>query len=95
MIMVIAVIPAIFMVIGIAELVSERITKLDRRLPKVRLLRGFGALSLGGVLGMAVSVFGLIYGYCIGERNLITMWLMLPGSFLCFIFAELIYKTYK
>ena len=59
-IMVIAVIPAIFMVIGIAELVSERITKLDRRLPKVRLLRGFGALSLGGVLGMAVSVFGLI-----------------------------------
>ena len=40
-----------------------------------------GALSLGGVLGMAVSVFGLIYGYCIGERNLITMWLMLLAAF--------------
>ena len=55
-IMIIAVIPAIFMMIGIAELVSERIAKLDRKLPKVRLLRGF---------------------------------------FLCFIFSELIYKTYR
>lgn len=94
-IMIIAVIPAIFMMIGIAELVSERITKLDRKLPKVRLLRGFGALVLGGVLGMTVSVLGLIYGYCIGERNLLLIWIMLLGSFLCFIFSELIYKTYK
>ena len=94
-IMIIAVIPAIFMMIGIAELVSERIAKLDRKLPKVRLLRGFGALALGGVLGMTVSVLGLIYGYCIGERNLLLIWIMLLGSFLCFIFSELIYKTYK
>ena len=94
-IIVISVIPAIFMMIGIAELVSERIAKLDRKLPKVRLLRGFGALVLGGILGMAVSMFGLVYGYWIGERNLITMWCMLLGSFLCFIFAELIYKTYR
>ncbi|WP_248404005.1 methyltransferase family protein [Butyrivibrio fibrisolvens] len=94
-IIVISVIPAIFMMIGIAELVSERFAHLDRRLPKVRLLRGFGALVLGGTLGMTVSVLGLIYGYCIGERNLITIWCMLLGSFLCFIFAELIYKTYR
>lgn len=94
-IIVISVIPAIFMMIGIAELVSERIAKLDRRLPKVRLLRGFGALVLGGILGMAVSMLGLVYGYWIGERNLITMWCMLLGSFLCFIFSELIYKTYR
>lgn len=83
------------MIIGIAELVSERMAKLDRRLPKVRLLRGFGALVMGGALGMAVSTIGLIYGYCIQERNLLTIWLMLLGSFLCFIFAELIYKTYR
>lgn len=94
-IIVISVIPAIFMIIGIAELVSERIAKLDRRLPKVRLLRGFGALVLGGIFGMAVSMLGLVYGYCIGERSLLLIWLMLLGSFLCFIFAELIYKTYK
>ena len=94
-IMIIAVIPAIFMIIGIAELVSERIARLDRKLPKVRLLRGFGALVMGGVLGMVISTIGLIYGYCIQERNLLTIWLMLLGSFLCFIFAELIYKTYK
>lgn len=94
-IIVISVIPAIFMIIGIAELVSERMAKLDRRLPKVRLLRGFGALVLGGIFGMAVSVLGLVYGYCIGERSLLLIWLMLLGSFLCFIFAELIYKTYR
>ncbi len=94
-IIVLAVIPAVFMMIGIAELVSERIAKLDRRLPKVRLLRGFGALVLGGIWGMAVSMLGLVYGYWIGERNLITMWCMLLGSFLCFIFAELIYRTYR
>ena len=93
--MIIAVIPLIFMIIGIAELVSERIARLDRRLPKVRLLRGFGALVMGGVLGMVISTIGLIYGYCIQERNLLTIWLMLLGSFLCFIFAELIYKTYR
>ena len=95
MIMIIAVIPAIFMMIGIAELVSERIAKLDGKLPKVRLLRGFGALALGGVLGMTASVLGLTYGYCIGERNLLLIWIMLLGSFLWFIFSELIYKTYK
>lgn len=94
-IIVISVIPAIFMIIGIAELVSERMAKLDRRLPKVRLLRGFGALVLGGIFGMAVSVLGLVYGYCIGERSLLLIWLMLLGSLLCFIFAELIYKTYR
>jgi protein-S-isoprenylcysteine O-methyltransferase Ste14 len=94
-IMIIAILPAIFMLIGIAELVSERVAKLDRKLPKVRLLRGFGALVLGGVLGMAVSVLGLLYGYYLGERDLILIWFMLLGSFLCFIFAKLIYKTYK
>ena len=94
-IIVISVIPAVFMMIGVAELITERIAKLDRRLPKVRLLRGFEALVLGGILGMAVSMLGLVYGYYIGERNLITIWCMLLGSFLCFIFAELIYKTYR
>ncbi len=94
-IMIIAILPAIFMLIGIAEPVSERVEKLDRRLPKVRLLRGFGTLVLGGVLGMAVSVPGLVYGYYTGERGLLIIWLMLLGSFLCFIFAKLIYKTYK
>ncbi len=94
-IMGIAILPAVFMMIGIAELVSERFAKLDRKLHKTRLLRGFGALALGGVLGMFVSVFGLIYGYYIGESDLLLIWLMLIGSLLCFVFAELIYKTYR
>lgn len=94
-IMIIAVVPAIIMMIGIAELLSERMEKLDRRLPKVRLLRGFGALILGGILGMAVSALGLIYGYYIGAGDLLLIWVMLFGSILCFVFAGLIYKTYE
>lgn len=73
----------------------KNFNKEGQKLPKVRLLRGFGALVLGGILGMAVSALGLIYGYCSGERNLLLIWLMLLGSFLCSAFAELIYKTYR
>ena len=38
--------PALLMLAGVCELISERIVKLDRVLPKKRLYRGFGALTL-------------------------------------------------
>ncbi len=57
---VIAIIPALFMLIGVVELISERIAKLDFVLPRARLFRGFGALTLGGILGVTVSLGGLI-----------------------------------
>ena len=44
--LVIGILPAIAMVVGIAELISERIAKLDRILLKKRLYRGFGTQSL-------------------------------------------------
>ena len=70
----IAVIPAVLMLVGILELISERIAKLDRVLPKIRLIRGFSALTVhadGNVLiimsvgGLLCAVFaGLLYkGY--------------------------------
>ena len=40
-----AIIPSVLILIGIVELISERIAKLDRILPKARLYRGFGTLS--------------------------------------------------
>lgn len=39
------------MVVGVIELISERIQKLDRVLPRRRLYRGFGALTFGGLAG--------------------------------------------
>lgn len=48
------------MATGIAELVDERIKGLDRTLPKKRLLRGFGALTLGGITGEAASEITVI-----------------------------------
>lgn len=46
---VLAIIPALLMLVGLVELISERIQKLDYVLPKARVYRGFGALSLGGI----------------------------------------------
>ena len=88
--------PAIAMVIGIAELISERILKLDRILPKKRLYRGFGALTWGGLGGMIVGLTGLFAGlrggYSVGECKLLILLAM--GGALCAVFAGLIFKTF-
>ena len=88
--------PAIAMVVGIAELISERILKLDRILPKKRLHRGFGALTLGGFAGMIVGLTGLFAGlrggYSVGECKLLI--LLAVGGALCALFAGLIFKTF-
>ena len=51
-------------------------------------VRGFGALILGGILGMAVSALGLIYGYYISAGDLLLIWVMLFGSILCRYFVD-------
>ena len=94
--LVIGILPAIAMVVGIAELISERILKLDRILPKKRLYRGFGALTWGGLCGMIVGLTGLFAGlrggYSVGECKLLI--LLAVGGALCAVFAGLIFKTF-
>ena len=80
--------PALLMLVGVAELISESIRKLDRRLSKTQLYRGFGALTLGGLLGMAVAVAGLI-----AAQGALCWW-MLAGAVLCALFAGLIFREY-
>ena len=92
---VISVIPAVLMIVGIIELISERIQGLDWTLPGVRLLRGFGALTLGGILGTAAAAVMLIFAAIITVGNLLYVWLMLTGGILCGLFAGLLYKQYK
>ena len=91
---IISVIPAALMIIGIAELVSERISKLDRILPKSRLYRGFGALTLGGALGIVAPATALIIA-AIGSDEILYPIIMLGGAILCFIFGGLLFKEYK
>ena len=92
----VGIIPAVAMVVGIAELISERIAKLDRILPKKRLYRGFGTLTWGGFGGMIVGLTGLFAGlrnsHSLGDCKL----LLLPaiGGALCAVFAGLIFKTF-
>lgn len=63
---VLAIIPALLMLVGLVELISERIQKLDYILPKARVYRGFGALSLGGITGAAVALIGIVYALIVG-----------------------------
>ena len=76
--------------LGVGELISERIAGLDRVLPKRRLLRGFGALTTGGIGGMIVSAFGLAT-----QKEKRHPAIMLAGSVLCALFAGLCWQGYK
>ena len=94
--LVVGILPAVAMVVGIVELISERILKLDRVLPKKRVYRGFGALTWGGLVGMIVGLNALFAalrgGYSVGECKLLI--LMALGGALCALFAGLIFKTF-
>lgn len=76
------------MLIGVGELVSERIAGLDRVLSGKRLFRGFGALTAEGLLGIPMAILGL-------KRNKKRAAAMLAGSTLCAVFAELLLAGYK
>lgn len=87
---VLALLPAVLMVIGVAEIISERIAKMDRILPRKRLLRGFGALTAAGIIGVPVSVAGI----CLKTNGNLPLW-MLGGAVLCGLFAGLIYQGFR
>lgn len=88
------IISAILLVIGIAELISERIAKLDRVLPKIRLYRGFGALTLGGTLGFILASISFAWELSTGHFCVHQL-VMLIGAFICGILAFLLLKGYK
>ena len=94
---VVAILPAIAMIVGIVELISERICKLDRVLTKKQLYRGFGAITWGGFGGMITSLTALFTslraGYALTECTYLI--LMAAGSALCFLFAGLLLKGYR
>ena len=85
---IVALVPTGFMLVGVAELISERIAGLDRILSGKRLFRGFGALTAGGLLGIPAALF------CF-KKNRKRQALMLTGSALCAVFAGLLFAGYK
>ena len=85
---VLAIIPALLMLTGVIELIRERIRKLDWVLPRARLYRGFGSLTLGGILGIPIALLGRI-----AAQGPLCWW-MLAGACLCALFAWLIFREY-
>ena len=79
--------PAALMITGVAELISERIEGIDRELPKNRLYRGFGTLTLGGITGIAASAMT--------KSGKSTKSFMGGGAALCAVFAGLLFRGYK
>ena len=90
------ILPAIAMAVGIFELISERIAKLDRVLPRKRLLRGFGALTWGGFGGIIISLSSLFSSIRAGFtfHDLTSLMILAAGATLCALFAGLIFKSF-
>lgn len=80
--------PGVLMLVGVGELISERIAGLDRILSGKRLFRGFGALTAGGLLGIPMAVAGF-------KKNKKRAVVMLAGSTLCAVFAGLLLAGYR
>lgn len=83
------------MAAAIAELISERIRKLDRVLPKKRLYRGFGALTFGGLAGSALSLLALAAALIKGLAGTAYLAVLCGGGLLYFIFGGLLLREYK
>lgn len=94
--LIVGILPAIAMAGGILELISERIAKLDRILPRKRLLRGFGALTWGGFGGTIISLTALFIGIRAGFafHELSFLVILAAGAALCALFAGLIFKSF-
>ena len=76
------------LLVGLVELISERIAKLNYVLPKIRLYRGFGTLALGGVCGAGYGAICL----CAGPSALRAG--LLVGGVLCAVFSWLLFREY-
>ena len=88
------VIPAVWLLIGIGELIGERIVRLDRILPFKRLIRGFGVITVGSFLGGVLSAVSLFLELTQGHFCVYHL-LMAVGGFICGVFALLLFKGYK
>lgn len=86
---------AVVIIVGIVELISERIQKLDRILPKKRLYRGFGSLTVGGLAGAVISLLALAVAWLNGLTGAVYLGVLCAGGLLCFLFGGLMLREYK
>lgn len=83
------------MLVGIGELISERVCKLDRVLPRKRLFRGFGTLTFGGLAGMLVSLLVFVIALVNDLAGAVYPGVLSAGGALCALFCGLLLKEYR
>ncbi len=86
---IVAALPAVLMLVGVIELIRERIAGLNRILPLYSLILGFGALTAGGCLGFLFGTCAMIKHFSVSHL------LAALGGLLCFVFAGLLLKECK
>lgn len=86
---------ALAMLVAIGELISERLQKLNRVLPKKRLYRGFGTLTFSGLAGAVFSLVALALALAKGMGGLPYFAVLTGGGLLCFLFGGLLLKEYQ
>lgn len=84
------IIAAVGILVGLVELISERVRGLDRILPKIRLYRGFGCIATASFIGGIVSLLHWLF-----VPSSVPQMLMAIGGLLCFWFCHLLFASYK
>ncbi len=87
--------PAVVMLLGLAELISERILGLVKELPRGRLVRGYGLLIWAGAGGSAVSAAAAVYGLLATQAGLGYVFAMLFGAVMCALSAWIVFRGYS
>jgi len=80
---------ALFILMGLCELIGERIAGLDRLLSKRRLYRGFGLIMAASFTGALVSLADLM----VSGWN-VNVIMMCAGGLVCGWFSRLLFVRY-
>ena len=84
--------------VGIIELISQRVRQLDRRLKRIQLVTGFGFVIYGSLAGFLLSTAAvftdIIGGYETGMCFTAQI-IMAAGALICFAFGLPIMRSFK
>ena len=89
---------AVFVLIGVIALITQRIRKIGRELTKRQLTVGFGFAVFGALIAAAAatgSVFVDVFWHYETGICFVSQCMMAAGGLICFIFGYPIFRSFK